>query len=231
MAGDMLGGRCECGAVRYRVADAFLYAENWPEAEREFRAAVKLDPLLVLAHYSLGQVYMGLKRYPDAIRAFTACRAAYLEIGAMQSTDRARADQRREEEVQELRDSIRAIRGGTVKLAQPDFMVLKLEERVRELENLKRRDIGGRTDVPAEFSLALGSAYFRSGALPDAQREYEAALKARPKFGEAHNNLAVVLMLQGRLEDATVHMKSAEKAGFHVNPAFKADLEMRLNGK
>ena len=24
----MLVGRCECGAVRYRVADAFLYASN-----------------------------------------------------------------------------------------------------------------------------------------------------------------------------------------------------------
>jgi len=24
----MLAGKCECGAVRYRVADAFLYAAN-----------------------------------------------------------------------------------------------------------------------------------------------------------------------------------------------------------
>jgi hypothetical protein len=24
----MLAGRCECGAVRYKVADAFLYAAN-----------------------------------------------------------------------------------------------------------------------------------------------------------------------------------------------------------
>jgi len=27
-SGKMLGGRCECGAVRYRVPDAFLYAAN-----------------------------------------------------------------------------------------------------------------------------------------------------------------------------------------------------------
>jgi hypothetical protein len=26
--GSVLGGRCECGAVRYRVADAFRYAAN-----------------------------------------------------------------------------------------------------------------------------------------------------------------------------------------------------------
>jgi hypothetical protein len=28
MADRMLSGKCECGAVRYRVADAFRYAEN-----------------------------------------------------------------------------------------------------------------------------------------------------------------------------------------------------------
>lgn len=28
MASEMLNGRCECGAVRYRVVDEFLYASN-----------------------------------------------------------------------------------------------------------------------------------------------------------------------------------------------------------
>jgi len=28
MASEMLNGRCECGAVHYRVADEFLYASN-----------------------------------------------------------------------------------------------------------------------------------------------------------------------------------------------------------
>jgi hypothetical protein len=35
-------------------------------------------------------------------------------------------------------------------------------------------------------------------------------------------------MMQGRLDDATAHLKAAEKAGFRVNPRFKADLEKRL---
>src|SRR5713101_616185 len=212
----------------YRAGQELLYAENWSEAEREFRAAIALDPLLVLAHYSLGQTYMSEKEYTQAVKAFTACRQAYLDISALQGRNDVRADQSRDEEIQELRDSIRRIQGGTLKIAAPEMTVAKLESRIQELESLRRRGSGGASEVPAEFSLALGSAYYRSGALAEAQREYEAALKVRPRLGEAHNNLAVVYMTQGRLQDAAEHMKAAEKAGFHVNPRFKADLEKRL---
>jgi tetratricopeptide (TPR) repeat protein len=215
----------------YRAGQDLMYSEKWADAEREFRAAIALDPLLVLAHYGLGQAYMNMKQYPEAVRAFTGCRQAYLDLAALQATDRAKADQRMQEEITELRDSLRTIQSGKVKLAQPDMTVLRIENRISDLENAKRRGSGGAVEVPAEFSLALGSAYFRSGALADAQREYEAALKTNSKFGEAHNNLAVVLMLQGQLPQASEHLKAAEKAGFHVNPAFKADLEKRLERK
>ena len=208
-----------------------FYAEDLTGAEREFRAAIKLDPLLVLAHYSLGQTYMGMKRFPEAVTAFVACRQAYLDISSAQASTSVRADQRYDEEIRELRDSVRTIRSGVLKLQQPEITIIKLENRINDLENAKRRASAGAGEVPAEFSLALGSAYFRSGALADAQREYEAALKVNPRFGEAHNNLAVVLMLQGHLPEAEAHMKSAVKAGFPVNPQFKADLEKRLKGQ
>jgi tetratricopeptide (TPR) repeat protein len=219
--------------AHYYAGQELLYAENWTDAEREFRAAVKLDPLLVLAHYSLGQVYMALKQYPDAVKAFTGCRQAYLDIAALQDVDKAQVDQRREEEIQQLRDGIRILQSSARQreTGQRENSILKLEQRILDLETSKRRIPSGAIQVPAEFSLALGSAHFRSGALADAEREYGAALKARPKFGEAHNNLAVVLMLQGRLPEAAEHLKSAEKAGFQVNSAFKADLEKRLTAR
>ncbi len=214
--------------AHYRAGQEFMYAESWPEAEREFRAAIRLDPLLVLAHYSLGQTYMSMRRYPDAVRAFTLCRQAFLDVRGLLSSDRVRADQRLDEQIEELKQTIRSLHG--MKAGPLENAILKLEQRVRELEDLRRRGAAGTTEVPAEFSLALGSAHFRTGALADAQREYEAAVRVRPGFGEAHNNLAVVLMLQGRLEEARQHARLAEKAGHRVSPAFKADLERRLRG-
>src|SRR5436189_268789 len=58
------------------------------------------------------------------------------------------------------------------------------------------------SDAPAFVSLALGSAYFRLGRMSEAEREYKATINTDPKAGEAHNNLAVVYMLTGRIDEA-----------------------------
>ena len=44
------------------------------------------------------------------------------------------------------------------------------------------------------------------------------------KLGQAHNNLAVICMLTGRLDEAEAEVKLAERNGFRVNPRFKDDL-------
>jgi Flp pilus assembly protein TadD len=68
---------------------------------------------------------------------------------------------------------------------------------------------------------------FEAATHDEAEREYRAALRADGSFGEAHNNLAVVLMMTGRLDEAQRHLDSAEAAGFAVDPRFKRDLAAR----
>jgi len=96
--------------------------------------------------------------------------------------------------------------------------LLRIDTQINQLRNQRRRNPDKPTEVPGWISLALGSAYFRTDAMADAEREYRAASKVEPKLGEAHNNLAVVLVLTGRLDDAEREMKAAEKAGFRVSP-------------
>lgn len=198
--------------------------ESWEEAEQQFRLAVRLDPLLAGAYYGLGQSRMALKRYPEAVQAFVGCRDTHLRLASLQVTDQALADQRRDDEIRELRESIRLFQSGTAKSAGPQNMILRLEARLAQLETERRRGSQS-AEVPAEVSLALGSAYFRNGQLPEAEQGYRDAVEVNAKMGEAHNNLAVVLMLTGRLDEAEKEVKAAEKAGFPVNPRFKDDLK------
>lgn len=214
----------------YQAGIKHMRSEDWPAAEREFKSAIQLDPLLTLAHYSLGQTYMATKRYPDAIKAFEACNEAYMKVAGLGITDSNLADQRRHEEIRELREAINQYQTGALKSNQAQNQILKLESRLAELERQKGRGAQG-AEIPAEFSLALGSAYYRNSALPEAEREYKAALKVNSKLGEAHNNLAVVYMLTGRFDEAKAEIKLAEKAGFQVNPKFKDDLEQRIKGR
>jgi len=87
------------------------------------------------------------------------------------------------------------------------------------------RGLDGAVEPPAEFSLALGSAYLRKGSIVEAERAYREALKLRPKYGEAHNNLAVICIKRGDYEEAYTHVKAAQKAGFKVHPQLVKDIE------
>src|SRR5262249_59720986 len=90
----------------------------------------------------------------------------------------------------------------------------------------RQRSGGGiPTESPAEFSLALGSAYLHAGRMEDAEKAYGEAIQVNPKMGEAHNNLAFVYFRSGRLDQAEAELKAAEKAGFSVNPRFKEDVK------
>jgi Flp pilus assembly protein TadD len=65
------------------------------------------------------------------------------------------------------------------------------------------------------------------GRLDDAEREYKAAVTSDGRLGEAHSNLAVVYLEQGRIADAERSVAAAEKAGFRVNPQLKDDIRAR----
>jgi tetratricopeptide (TPR) repeat protein len=209
-----------------RAGQELLYSEAFERAAAEFQSAIKLDPLLALAHYGLGQAYMGLKDYPRAIEVFTKCRDVYRQLAGAMASDAATVERRRDEEISELRDAVRAIQSGRVKT--DSFQVMRLEERIRDLQRTKQR-ADAPPEAPAAVSLSLGSAYFHTGQLADAEREYLVAIKASPSFGEAHNNLAVVYLLTGRAAEAEAAVARAEAAGYRVNPQLKKDIQSRKN--
>jgi tetratricopeptide (TPR) repeat protein len=214
------------GAVdRYRAGQELMTAERYEQAAAEFTAATQLDPLMTLAHYGLGQANMALRRYASAIQAFTGCRDAYARIAAMRQTNASEGNRRIEDEIGELRESINRVRSGQIKGAT-ESTAMQLEKRLEDLQRMREQRVRGEImPIPAEVSLALGSAYFRNGQTPDAERQWTEAVKTNAKLGEAHNNLAVLYMQTGRKQLAEDAVKAAEKARFRVHPQLKADIQ------
>jgi tetratricopeptide (TPR) repeat protein len=208
----------------YQAGMEKMQAESFAEAVEEFQAAIKLDRLLVLAHYQLGEARMALKDYPGAVEALEACVTAHKELMALRSSDRDLGQKRLDEEIEALKDSQRHLAMDSSHSAGPGNQALRLENRLHELEQDRHRGTMP-TDVPAEFSLALGSAYLRAGRMDDAEKAYGEAIKVNAKMGEAHNNLAFVYFRTGRAAGAEQELKAAEKAGFPVNPRFKDDVQ------
>jgi tetratricopeptide (TPR) repeat protein len=212
---------------RYRAGQRLLAGESWEEAEREFRAAVGLDPRLGAAHYGLGQVYMATKRPPDAIRAYSRCKEAFREEYNELLMNSAVAEQRLDEQIRALEDTVRALQTGRLRSTITSQTIGKYESQISEMKRRRQRGKEALPTTPPGVSVALGSAYFRNEQFKEAESEYRAALEVDPNLGEAHNNLAVVCMLTGRLDEAQKEVVLAEKAGFKVPPGLKQDLERR----
>jgi len=212
-------------AIRHlRLGQEEMHAEHWGKAEAEFKSALKLEPNLEMAHYGLGQVYMATKRYPAAVTAYLACLHAWTANTAVSATNDLAAERQLDDQIQALEDEKTLMASGRVKPMLSSGPV-DLDRRIADLKTRRFHGNGIVPMTPTWINVALGSAYFRSGAMADAEQQYREALKVEPKLGEAHNNLAVICMLTGRYGEASDHMAAAERAGIRVNPQFKRDLQ------
>lgn len=207
-----------------RAGEDLMQGEEFEEAAREFRQAVELDPLLILAHYNLGQSFMALRRPAEAERAYRGAGDAIARLNSLNQREREALARAHRDEIDDLKSSIVRLRTGQLKGVPVEPTIVRIEDRIRVLESSwgKGYDVAR---VPAELSLALGSALLRQDKLEEAERHYLAALKANKKLGAAHNNLAVVYMLTGRFPEAHEAVRSAEKTGFRVSSQLRADLE------
>jgi tetratricopeptide (TPR) repeat protein len=222
--------RLEESRRHYRAGEEYMLSEAFEEAAREFKTATDLDPAFVLAFYSLGQARMALREYPGAVTAYTAGREVVLREASLDRRAKVEMERRRNDEIRELEESLVRLRTGHIKGARPDgHQTLALEQRISVLKDQQMRGDHGSIRIPAELSLGLGSAHFRLGQLDPAEQNYRAALSVDGKMGAAHNNLAVICMLTGRLREAERELRAAEKTGFAVSSQFKQDLKQRLS--
>jgi len=201
----------------YRSGQEHMAAERFELAAQSYTAALEKDPLLGVAHYQLGQAYMNLRQYRSAIEAYKSCLGAMARLHALEESSKFEVDKQREEEIRELRIEVSQLK---------NLSALKrtvLDQRLRALEQ-QRAEWNPEFRPPPFVLLALGSAYFRNGELGPAEEQWEAAVDADPKYGEAHNNLAVVYMMTRRKKEAENAVKAAEKSGFRVNPQLKDDI-------
>lgn len=213
----------------YVVGLENMKTEAWDDAVASFSKAIDIDPTFEMAFYMLGRAHMAQKKFVEAAAAYEKCRDLYraqMGKGFSSAQDRQRD---RDTRLREIDEVIRSYQGAP--------QTIRIQDAIRQLQN-QRRELAEmvargnsvmtiETAVPSYLSTALGSAYFRSGRLQDAEREYKAAIAADAKAGEAYSNLAVVYLETGRLDEAEKSVKSAEKVGFRVHPQLKEDIKNR----
>lgn len=209
-------------AKRYRAGVESMQSEAYEKAAEEFRAAIAADPDMVLAHYNLGQCRMAQKRYVEAAAAYRNTKDAFTHVGNLSEQDREASERDRQDEIRGLRDNLTLL--NSMRVGSIERRTIEIENRIRLLESMKFKG-NVRPEMPAEFPLALGSAYFRQEKLQEAKAEYQEATKLNSKLGAAHNNLAVIYLMTGLPAEAETELARAEKSGFPINPRLREDIK------
>jgi tetratricopeptide (TPR) repeat protein len=215
--------------IPYGIGFEYMRSEQWEKAAEAFQQAVDIDNEFELAYYMLGRADMPLKRYIAASAAFLKCKQLYLAQAGKQFSNAQEAQRYRNDRLIEIDELIRQTQSGPP-TARSSEQLRQLQEQRRQLQDLVSRgnNMTITTGVPAWVSLSLGSAYFRSGKLAEAEREYKEAIATDSRSGEAHNNLAVVFLETGRVAEADASIKAAKRAGFNVNPQLEQEIKNRL---
>jgi tetratricopeptide (TPR) repeat protein len=224
VAGQALSTR-ERARPSYDAGLEHMRNEAFDAAADSFRAAVIIDPAYEMAHYMLGRVQLMQRQYAAATLSLEKAR----DVFSAQANTKQDTNQKRRDLIDDLSSVITRLEQTRNAQTPPvQEQIRQYKERQRQIQDLDRASgMTGEHAVPAFVWLSLGSAYFRSGKLSDAEHAYSAAIAADSKMGEAHNNLAVVYMETGRLTDADKAVKAAEKNGFRVSPALKEEIKNR----
>ena len=218
-AQSLAPGDREKSRAQNRLGWEQMRGESYEQAVKHFQEAVAIDPEFEMPFYGLGRAHMALKQYVSAISALTRCRDLYRAQVGRQFSNQQEAQRYRNNRNTEIDEMIRQVQSGPQTIQAQD-QLRQLQEQKRQVQDIIARGNNVTIDaaIPAWVSLSLGSAYFRSGKLQDAEREYKATLEADRKSGEAHNNLAVVYLETSRFAEAEASLNDAKKAGLKVNP-------------
>lgn len=211
-----------------RLGWDYMKSEQFENAVKAFQVAVEIDPTFEMPWYGLGRAHLALKQFVAATSALERCRNLYEQQVGRQFTNQQEAQRFRQDRLTEIDEMIRQTQSGPQSLQRQD-QVRQLQEQRRQIQEYITRgnSVTMENAVPAWVSLSLGSAYFRSGKLQDAERNFKAAVDADRRSGEALNNLAVVYLETQRFDQALAAIDAAKKTGFKVNPELEKSIRAR----
>jgi len=195
---------------------AFYRTGMFEEATREFRRVVELAPRSAQAHFYLGLVAARQEQWTEAVESFNRV----IEIGGVtpnvlcnlalcteQLGDLERADELFGDAAAKARQDARVLTGwGVVALKRKDFEVA-----AGRLE--RAAEVVGDARLPELWYWARSLTAAAVNDLPHAERVAEEGLRTYPRSAVLHNNLAVLLELQGKLEPAEKELRGAVSAG------------------
>jgi tetratricopeptide (TPR) repeat protein len=207
----------------YTKAMELLADNKLSEGEGELMEAVRTFPQLAEGYIELGNLSMRRGEFREGLERYQKASEALSELQGIKRRQEVERQRQIQESIDLLNQQI-----GDLSRSQRTSDQGKIQQAMVRLEKLKQERTNSQpsTDTPftPEVHFLMGTALMKLERFEEASKEFQNALVLRPSFGEAHNNLAVVLYYRRDYPACWEHLRAAEHAGVRVDPRFKEEL-------
>ena len=209
--------------THYEKGMKLLARDKPAEGEAELLEAVKVFPQLVEAYVELGNLSMKRGDFTQGLERYLKARDALAALQGIKRLQEAERQRRIQESIDLLNAQLDDLRRS--QRAQDEGRIQETMVRLEKLRQEKSTTQPSEgTPFTPEIHFLVGTALMKLERFQDAAKELGEALSLRPGFGEAHNNLAVVLYFQKDYPACWEHIHAAEQAGVRVSAELKEEL-------
>ncbi len=220
-------------------AEKMVEKSEYVGAERLFRNAISIEPLLPTAYLGLGKALVGQQRYAEALDALEQAEQRYIEweqavqIGDLEKRVVA---ERQLQSVNDVRATISGRSSASSRGSSPAGQIgagQLTPEKLQTEQFLFRNhhQMEGFQAIPAQVFYLEGISYLRTNRRAKGIEALRVCLLTNHRHHLAHYNLAVALFTQGEFDEAKTHLDSAIKGGVEPHSNFVADLELALGSR
>lgn len=217
----------------HRGLDQFQ-AENYEQARESFSNALDIFPQHAEAALHLGICNYYLQDYETALRYIEEAMEKYMQFASLRL--RLRYDeyddaQERIVELQAAKQELEARQGrGGQSQAAASQTLIEIQRLEGEIARLQGIAPPATTEpvIPAKYYFHFGNCYLRMQRYNEAYRQFLQAIEVDPEHGDAHHNLAIILYMARRYDDAWLHLQLAKQYGAETNPQFEEALNQAM---
>ncbi len=216
--------------------DKLVKQTEYRGAERKYRAAIDVEPMLPTAYLGLGKALVGQQRYAEALAALEEAEKRYVEWEQMVQLGELQKQQLIARQLLSIRD-VEAAASDKSNHVSPESTPGKAAPGQLTKEKLdserflfrENREMEGFQAIPAQVFYLEGIAYLRTNRRAQGIEALQVCLAIDSRHVLAHYNLAVALFTRGELADASRHLEAAIAGGVEPHQGFVADLQQALS--
>ncbi|MCP3957267.1 MAG: tetratricopeptide repeat protein [bacterium] len=216
--------------------DKLVKQTEYAGAEKKFRSAIAVEPLLPTAYLGLAKALIGQQRYDEALPVLEQAEKRFVEWEQTIQIAEMKKQQLTERQLQSIRDVEAAVSDKSGRLAggaptpgqaaPGQLTQAKIEsEQFLFRENRKMEAFQA---IPSQVFYLEGISYLRTNRRALGIEALEVCLTINHRHELAHYNLAVALFTRGELEEAKTHLEAAVDFGVEPHASFVADLDRAL---